>query len=87
MTTISTILNTAAAPASDKPPIVLHMMQRDDILNAQVYGPPGIALCGFEFVPASGAATSGVSESRKPHVCDRCDVLFKAGVRTPPKPD
>ncbi|MUN61585.1 DUF3039 domain-containing protein [Kocuria sediminis] len=73
---------TAATTKTAKPPTIIHLMHQDDILEAQVYGVPGVAVCGFEFVPSSGSATSGGGESV---VCESCDILTKCGVRHPRK--
>lgn len=72
---------TQDAPASDEPDVVLHRMSEVDILNAQVYGIPAVALCGFKFIPMSGAAPSTGSRSGKAVVCESCDILYKCGVR------
>lgn len=71
-----------ATTDTDEPDTILHMMHQDDILEAQVYGVPGVAVCGFEFVPSSGFATSGGGKSV---VCESCDILSKCGVHHPRK--
>lgn len=65
-----------------QPPTVLHLMHQDDILYSQVYGVPSVAVCGVEFVPPSGFATSGGGESVN---CESCDILAKCGVHHPRK--
>ncbi|OLT09311.1 hypothetical protein BJF77_11020 [Kocuria sp. CNJ-770] len=74
----------ATTTNTDEPDVVLHRMDRVDILNAQVYGIPAVAICGFKFVPQSGSAPSAGSGDGKTVLCESCDILWKCGF-TPPR--